>query len=294
MRVTVLHPDAVVAARREAQQALGGDEVFFPEPVLPERTGSTNDDLVGGNPQHLALVGTLEQSSGKGRLNRDWVAPPGACLTYSVNLVVPASLPAEALGWVTVLTAVACAEVVNEVAGRDGAAVKWPNDLILDGKKLAGILARLVPGIDGGPHRVISGIGLNLDQTREELPVGTATSLALQDIAVNPDEILGKLWARIGLVVDQFFAVGGDVLTPLSRLAGKDGRPRSVVQAARETSSTIGAEVRVHLPGGKDLVGTAEDLGADGCLIVRDAHGERQHVHAGDVVHLRRSDGGYV
>lgn len=294
MRVTLLQPAAVVAAREETQQVLGGEQVAFPEPVLPERTGSTNDDLVAGSPEHLALVGTLEQSSGKGRLDRDWVAPPGACLTFSVNLEVPTVLPPDALGWVTVLSAVACAHSVNDLAGRSAAAVKWPNDLIMDGKKLAGILSRLVPGVAGAPHRVVVGIGLNLDQTREELPVGTATSLALQGVTPEPDQILGKLWARIGLVTDEFFAAGGDVLAPLNRLAGSDGKPRSVLQAARETSSTIGAEVRVHLPGGKDLVGTAEDLGADGCLIVRDAHGERHHVHAGDVVHLRRSDGGYV
>ncbi|MGO1319748.1 MAG: biotin--[acetyl-CoA-carboxylase] ligase [Galactobacter sp.] len=294
MRATVLHPAAVVLNRRATQEALGGSDVTFPAPVLPERTGSTNDDLAAGTPEHLALVATLEQSSGKGRLDRDWVAPPGACLTYSINFEAPTSLPADALGWVTVLSAVACAQTVNHVAGRPVAAVKWPNDLILDGKKLAGILARLVPGTAGAPHRVVAGIGLNLDQTREELPVGTATSLALQEITVDPDQILGQLWARTGLVMDEFFAAGGDVLTPLTRLAGEDGSPRSVLQAARETSSTIGAEVRVHLPGGKDLVGIAEDLGADGCLIVRDHHGERQHVHAGDVVHLRRADGGYV
>jgi BirA family biotin operon repressor/biotin-[acetyl-CoA-carboxylase] ligase len=293
-RTTVLDPSAVVAALAAVVDEGGSSSVVFPEPVLPAVTGSTNDDLAASDAGHLALVATLEQRSGKGRLDRDWVAPPGACLTFSVNLVAPLGLSPDALGWITVLTAVACARTVNEVAGREAAAVKWPNDLILDGKKVAGILARLVPGSGSTPHRVVVGVGLNLDQTREELPVGTATSLGLQGIQADPSQLLGRLWAAIGHAADEFFAAGGDVQTPLSSLAGADGSASGLLQAAERTSSTLGSDVRVHLPGGRDLQGTAVALGADGCLVVRDALGQNHHVHAGDVVHLRRSDGGYV
>lgn len=293
-RTTVLDPAAVVAARNAQLSRPGRRHVRFPPPLLPATTGSTNDDLAGLDAAHLAVLATLEQSGGKGRLGRDWVAPPGACLTFSVNLQAPRDLDTEALGWITVLVAIVLAEQVDELAGAAVAGVKWPNDLILDSRKVAGILARMVPGASGRGHRVVVGVGLNLDQSEQELPVPTATSLALAGLGVRPEELLGSLWARIGVVVDDFFAVGGDVHAPLSGLMDRDGAPRSVLQAARDTSSTLGEQVRVHLPGEQELTGTAVDLGADGSLIVRDATGEEHHVHAGDVVHLRRADGGYV
>ncbi|MDR2255459.1 MAG: biotin--[acetyl-CoA-carboxylase] ligase [Arthrobacter sp.] len=287
-RTLVLDAAAVAEARRATP---GADRIVWPAPLLPAQAGSTNEDLValGATAPHLSLVATLDQVAGRGRLDRAWVAPPGACLAMSTLLRAPASVAPDALGWATVLVALVAARTVDALAGERVAGVKWPNDLLVRGSKCAGILARLVPGAPGEGHTVVVGIGVNLDQSREELPVGTATSLALSGLGIGADELLGSLWGQLGVVSDEWFAAGGSVTTPLPSLGGA-----SVLEAARESSSTLGNDVRVHLPGGHELVGVASDLDADGCLMVTDAAGEVHHVHAGDVVHLRRSDGGYA
>lgn len=305
-RVLVLDAEAVATARERAWAAspvrgaadgaagaagAAADEPSWPEPSLPEWTGSTNDDLVALGPQapHLSVVATLDQRSGRGRLDRQWVAPAGAALAMSLLLRPPAAVPVDALGWSTVLVALVAAETVDQLAGRRAAGVKWPNDLLVDGKKAAGILARLVPGQPPHGHTVVVGIGINLSQTRQELPVGTATSLAMAGVTAGADRVLGTLWARLARVSTEWFAANGSVTQALDSLEG-----RSVLEVARATSATLGNEVRVHLPGGRELVGTATDLDSDGCLVVSDALGKAHHVHAGDVVHLRRSDGGYA
>ncbi|WP_158595388.1 biotin--[acetyl-CoA-carboxylase] ligase [Galactobacter caseinivorans] len=296
-RELVLDAAAVTAARDlawAASPAAGGSGTgapAWPEALLPAWTGSTNEDLAALGPQapHLSVVATLDQRSGRGRLDREWVAPAGAALATSLLLRPPAGVPVDALGWATVLVALVAAEAVDQLAGRQAAGVKWPNDLLVDGKKAAGILARLVPGQPPLGNTVVVGIGINLNQTRQELPVGTATSLAMAGIQAAGDQVLGTLWARLAGVSDEWFAANGSVTRPLAALGG-----RSVLEAARSTSATLGNEVRVHLPGGRELVGIATDLDSDGCLVVSDARGEAHHVHAGDVVHLRRSDGGYA
>lgn len=291
-RQLVLDAAAVVSARDAAWAASPArPRVVWPEPSLPEWTGSTNEDLVdlGAQAPHLSVVATLDQRSGRGRLDRTWVAPAGAALATSLLLRPPSDVPVDALGWSTVLVALVAAETVDQLAGRQAAGVKWPNDLLVDGKKAAGILARLVPGQPSHGHTVVVGMGINLNQTRQELPVGTATSLALAGIQAGADQVLGTLWARLAVVTQDWFAERGSVTRPLASLGGC-----SVVEAARATSATLGNEVRVHLPGGRELVGTATDLDSDGCLVVSDAQGQAHHVHAGDVVHLRRSDGGYA
>lgn len=286
--------DAALGAGPSASASDGGWSAplgGWPEPVLKDFTGSTNEDLagLGSSAAHLSVVSTLDQRSGRGRLDRQWVAPAGACLATSLLLRAPAAVPADSLGWSTVLVALVAARTVNELAGREAAHVKWPNDLLVDGKKVAGILARLVPGEPGQGHSVVVGIGINLDQSREELPVGTATSLAMAGIEASAEAVLGTLWARLGRITHEWFEVRGSVTAPLHSLGGE-----SVLEAARRSSATLGNEVRVHLPGGSELVGIAADLDADGCLMVRDGQGEMHHIHAGDVVHLRRSDGGYA
>lgn len=284
-RQRVLDAAAVIAAR----DAVARSRPDWPAPVLPETTGSTNADLARQEgAAHLAVVASLGQQAAKGRLDRDWVAPPGACLGASFLLRPPADVPMDALGFSTVLVALAAARTIERLAGAPAAGIKWPNDLLVQGRKVAGILARLAPSGSRGPE-VVVGIGLNLNQSREELPVGTATSLAMAGIDVAADQVLGTLWGLLADLVDDFFAAGGDVTRPLAALDGV-----GVLAAARAASSTLGSDVRVHLPGGAELVGVAVDLDADGCLVVAEPSGERHHVHAGDVVHLRRSDGGYA
>jgi BirA family biotin operon repressor/biotin-[acetyl-CoA-carboxylase] ligase len=244
--------------------------------VLPS-AGSTNDELImraGGNDPwpSLSVVATDTQTAGRGRRGRAWVAPPGTSLAASV-LLRP-DLPSEALGWIPLLTGLAVARTLA-AAGAD-ARVKWPNDVLLGGRKVCGILAELLPGGAG----VVVGIGINLTLSPDQLPVPTATSLAIEGIALTADEVLAGCLTELRTLVGDLQAAGGDP---------EGSGLRAAVSAACDT---IGRAVRVELPSGEVLLGTAVALGADGRLEVQaDATsgglGKIVSVSAGDVTHLR-------
>jgi BirA family biotin operon repressor/biotin-[acetyl-CoA-carboxylase] ligase len=217
-------------------------------------TGSTNAVVAGraraGEPHGLVVVAE-EQTDGRGRLDRSWVSPPQAGLTFSV-LLRP-SLEPEQLGWVPLWGGLAVAQALREVAEVD-AVLKWPNDVLAGDRKVAGLLAEAV---DGG---VVLGIGLNVTTRRDELPNDQATSLLLEGATVTDRDTLLKAVLRA--------------------LAGVLGDRDAT--SYRALCSTLGREVRVDLPGGTSVQGVAEAVDEQGRLVV-----DGTPYAAGDVVHLR-------
>nr|WP_269770542.1 biotin--[acetyl-CoA-carboxylase] ligase [Brevibacterium yomogidense] len=261
---------------------------MHPAPVIHEwtsETSSTNDRLVallesGVDVPDFAVVGTDHQTAGRGRLDRTWTVPPGRALTCSVPVRVPVGTPASALGWLPVVTGLAVRAALAE-AGVDSQ-LKWPNDVLVDGRKICGILARVVAH-DGG-MTVVVGTGVNVALTAEDLseggvPEGAATSVLLEDGQVDRSALLGSLVGHLRRTVTAVFAEGS---------AFTDG---TTAAEARAAIVTLGAAVRVHLPGGDELVGTAVDLDEHANLLVRpDGVTDPQdtvRVAAGDVVHVR-------
>ncbi|ALU39709.1 hypothetical protein AS188_08030 [Kocuria flava] len=249
--------------------------------VLDE-VGSTNDHLAaaarpagGTDPAaawpDLSLVAAGHQSAGRGRLDRVWTTEPGTALTFSLLLRPAGAVPLPDYPWLTLLMAVSVAEALA-AEGVD-AAVKWPNDVLVDGRKIAGLLAVLVPG---DPPAVVLGAGVNVGQ--DALPVPTATSLR---------RLTGRASPRPQLLVRVLEAF----LPRYRRLCAEPGAaaPGGALHAqVAGRMETLGRAVRAELPGGRPpLVGTAEGLGASGALLVRDAAGTVHEVTAGDVVHLR-------
>jgi len=240
-----------------------------------ERTGSTNADLVAGigadaaQWPHLAVVVTDDQTAGRGRLGRSWTAPPGASLAISVALDVSA-LPPTAIGWIPLLAGVAMADAVAAQLEGHGVRVKWPNDVLVDGLKICGILAEAVPDVGV----VVLGAGVNTAMVQADLPVPTAVSFA----AIGRDADVDRLLADYLTGVRDLFAA--------LVAAGGDAEAAGVRAAVADHCATLGSRVRVSLPGGGILDGVAERLGAGGELIVRTADGETA-VSAGDVVHVR-------
>lgn len=232
------------------------------------------------------VVLTDHQTGGRGRLGRAWTVPDRASLAVSV--AVPVSDPAQA-GWMPLLAGLALARAVAEVTEAAGrpltSRLKWPNDVLLadDGdRKLSGILCELVTS-GGGPAVVVVGTGVNIDQTRDELPVETATSLALAGSHVRREDLLV---AYLDHLTDVLAGAGGH----------GDGRQgsagREAARAAyRSACVTLGLQVRVHLPTGGVAEGTAVAVDDDGGLVVRTAGGLRTFA-AGDVVHVRAAAGG--
>lgn len=238
--------------------------------VLPE-AGSTNDVLTAraGDLPDLAVLVTANQTGGRGRLGRQWVTPPDRALAISV-LLKPVGLPSASFGWFPLLAGLAMSRALGPLVP-GGVQVKWPNDVLIEGDKVCGILAELLPGMSG----IVIGAGVNLSQTREQLPTDTSTSLALAGAAdPDPDAVLSAYLIQLSTVYRDFLAAGGDPV----RSALRD----EVVEACH----TIGRPVRVQLPSGDDLRGTAVGIDGDGRLIVESDAG-RTAVAAGDVTHLR-------
>ena len=234
-------------------------------------------------PAPSALVAE-HQTAGKGRAGRSWRTPARAGLTVSV-LLRP-QVPAESLGWLPLLAGLAVVRTVSD--GGVSAAVKWPNDVLLPAvdttaglglyRKVAGILAEVLSG-PPGQHApaVVLGIGLNVSQSAAELPVPTATSLALAGYP-RPDrtDVLVRLLGEVHAVVRRWEGAGGDAAA-----AG-------LLDEYTAVSATLGTRVRAELPGGSGVVeGDAVGLDASGALIVRRESGDERTVAAGDVWHLR-------
>jgi len=248
--------------------------------VLPE-AGSTNDELRGRAAElpDLAVVVTDNQTAGRGRLGRQWIAPAGRCLAISVLLRprLPAGEPLESsnFGWLPLIAGVAMARALRPlVPGRVG--LKWPNDVQIDGLKVSGLLAELLVSGDA----VVLGAGVNLSLTADELPVPTATSLALSGASLEGD-------ALADAVLSGYLAALRDLYTDFVHL-GADVEASGTLQLVSDYCTTLGQEVRVQLPGGDDLVGIATEIDRAGRLLVRrSSDGAVTAVAAGDVTHLR-------
>jgi BirA family transcriptional regulator, biotin operon repressor / biotin---[acetyl-CoA-carboxylase] ligase len=231
-----------------------------------DETASTNADLLAdpGAPDHSVLVAE-HQSAGRGRLDRDWTSPPRAGLTFSV-LFRPTA-PVATWGWLPLLTGVALHDAIAPLC--PGAALKWPNDLLIGDGKVAGILAQ-TGGAQSDAQAVVIGVGLNVSTTAAELPVPTATSLALAGADVDRTEVLVSVLTALDARYRQWSDARGD--------AGACG----LATAYRAACATLGREVAVTGTDGVVARGVAEDIDSSGRLKVG-----HQVIGAGDVEHLR-------
>jgi BirA family biotin operon repressor/biotin-[acetyl-CoA-carboxylase] ligase len=209
-------------------------------------TGSTNADLLAtaeSRPDRSVLVAD-HQTAGRGRLDRRWDAPPGANLLASLLFHRVPPDPGELSRRVGLAAVDACREVAGVVA-----VLKWPNDVLVGDRKLAGILAQR-----SAAGAVVVGLGLNVRWA----PDGAARLGA----GVAPPEVLRAL------------------------LGAYDRLPDDVAARYRRTLATLGRAVRIELTDGT-VAGTALDVERDGRLVVLDRCGVTHRIDVGDVVHLR-------
>jgi BirA family biotin operon repressor/biotin-[acetyl-CoA-carboxylase] ligase len=251
---------------------VGGDSLWRTVNVLPE-TGSTNAIAAAaareGAPEGL-VVTTEHQVAGRGRLGRTWESPPRSGLAVSVVLR-PDRVPPARWPWLPLLAGVAVRDCVVGSTGVE-ASLKWPNDVLVDGRKLAGILVERVDTPAGAA--AVVGIGINVSLDADELPVPEATSLAMAGAATTDRTVLTvALLRRLEAHYRAWRTVGGDP---------EQGLRDEYVRAC----ATVGQRVRIALPDGSALVGQALGVDSVGRLEV-DADGARRAVGAGDVVHLR-------
>lgn len=242
-------------------------------------TGSTNADLLAaagrGAADHTVLIADT-QTAGRGRRDRQWVSPPGTGLYLSV-LLRPAAVPPARLGTLGMVAGLALRHVATEAGVT--ASLKWPNDLMIDGAKCAGVLSEAAAGT---PPAVVVGIGLNVRPLPEQVPAGpgglAATSLA-EHGATTDRGVLATSWLRAFVELEQAWRVADGDVTRSGLLTGY-----------RDACGTIGRRVRAELPDGVSRTGVAVDLDAGGQLLIKLDDGTVSPISAGDVVHLRDDD----
>ncbi|RAX50658.1 biotin--[acetyl-CoA-carboxylase] ligase [Arthrobacter sp. AQ5-05] len=289
------------AALRRGMAAAGMGELW-----ISEHTGSTNDDLAaranGADLANLSVETTEHQMAGHGRLGRGWQTPARSALATSIYFRPRPGFDSSGLPWLSMLCAAAMVQTLREDASL-AAGLKWPNDVVAEGKKVCGVLAQLVMRPDGPV--VVVGAGLNVSLTAAELPVATAASLGMLGAAtLDRSELLGGYLRRVARLFRTFEAAGGNASgkaryaiapeTPDAGIPVAEAPEATLREVVRSVMVTIGHRVDAHLPNGTVLRGTAIDLDADGSLRVREDDGTVHSVMAGDVKHLRRSDGSYA
>jgi len=227
--------------------------------MVVELTRTTQGDLVQLVRDGKAKVGEVivaeYQTAGRGRLDRSFEADKGTALLFS--FYIQSQRNRDDWGWIPLIAGYSVAKSLQSF----NAVVKWPNDVLINGKKVSGLIAEVVG------EGVVIGIGVNVGMEKNQLPVDTATSLLVEG---------GKEFTRNELICDileefqeQFFQwdQGIDEIQPLYR----------------QLSATIGTLVRVEYPGGASQHGTAAGVSETGALILDDG----THVQSADVIHLR-------
>lgn len=234
-----------------------------------ERTESTQPiarDLADAGAPHGTLVVAEEQEGGRGRLNRPYVSPRGGIWA---TVVLRGPLPASRAPLVSLAAGVAVARAVAEVTGLEPL-LKWPNDVQVGGKKIAGILTELAAE-EQAVHYLLVGTGINANFSADSLPAGIqSTATTLRDAAGAPISRLRLLQAYLREMESLF-----EQLRESSHF---------VVDAWRSLPNTIGRRVRADLWDGS-VHGTAIALLDDGALLIRTDAGDEVRVTAGDVLH---------
>jgi BirA family biotin operon repressor/biotin-[acetyl-CoA-carboxylase] ligase len=237
-----------------------------------EQTGSTNRDLLAkaeGLPEFYVLT-TDFQTAGKGRMDRSWEASPGSSVMASV-LLRPSFTESSGIGWLSLMTALAISQAIAELGASPK--IKWPNDVLVGDKKVSGILAEASADLSC----VVVGFGINVNQTKEQLPVETATSLFVETgSSTDRDQLLAAVIKNLKQLYLELTAASGDATISGLR------------EAILNISATVGQQVSVEFPDRNKAFGKARDIDAAGRLVLETST-ETLTVSAGDVLHLRKA-----
>ncbi|MBZ8132411.1 biotin--[acetyl-CoA-carboxylase] ligase [Afifella sp. IM 167] len=218
-----------------------------------------------GEKPGLAVV-AHHQTAGRGKGERAWFSEPGK--GFALSLLLRPSRPLEEVSQLTLVLGVAVAAAIRRATGVP-AELKWPNDVLVGGRKLCGILCELVTTPEGDTAHVIAGMGINVNLAEADFPpalAATATSLAIE----------------VGHQIDfhrVLSAILEEVETWIGRWEEEGFEP--VRQAWIARSCTIGRELDFDA-GDARLTGIASDLGSDGSLSIRDRSGAIHHFYYGE------------
>lgn len=247
MKPELLNANAIAGALR------GG---YWRVSVIDE-IDSTQNYLRTSIPKVGDVITAEYQSAGRGRLDRTFTAAKSSALLFS--FYVEPKIEIAQLGYLSLLVGSSVAKTINEITGSNNFRCKWPNDIVFGDHKVAGLLAEKFG------NGVIVGIGINVSMNQAELPVPHASSIFLTtEKQIDRNDLLAK------------------ILNDLSPALTKWESGEDVVAFYRETSATLGKNVRVELPGGINIEAIAADIDSTGALHLDNG----QIITVGDVIHL--------
>jgi len=239
--------------------------------AVVQNTGSTQDDMVRLIGEGKAVSGDVLvaefQSAGRGRMQRKFVAEPGSALLFS-SFITPRE-GRGSWGWLPLLSSQAVFAALQSHVGETASlSLKWPNDILLNDKKIAGLLCeRLVSSVGNG---VLIGIGINVSMSSEQLPTPLASSLQIEGYgAIDREDLLVSVLQKMTVY--------------LQRWSSDD---QNLVSDYRQVSSTVGTRVRVEKPGGIIIQSRAVDVEKSGSLILENG----EVISVGDVIHLHADE----
>ena len=222
-----------------------------------EEIDSTQNYLRTSNPKSGDLITAEYQSAGRGRLDRKFDAEKSSALLFSFYFEPENEV--KNLGYLTLLVGASVTETLNEITNNNNFKCKWPNDVLFNQKKVAGLLAEKTSS------GVIVGVGINVSTSKEALPVAHATSIFLAtDIQINRNELLAKILMNLQRDLQEW-------------QSGID-----LTSKYRSLSATIGSQVRIALPDGSSVEAKAVDIDETGSLHLDNG----QLITVGDVIHL--------
>lgn len=261
-------PDALIRSLVDGPSIVSGVEY---EP----RMASTNiraAEVARRGADEGYLVVADHQTAGRGRMGRRWEAPPGSSLL--VSLVLRPTVAPRLVALVPLLAGLAVAEVVDGYCPDHSVGLKWPNDLLVDEAKVAGILLERVADASsgGGDTPVVVGLGVNVDW---------------RGVEREGSEPRWSLAEAVGGAVDRWRVLAGVVGVLSRRYDDWQVDPTGFLPAYRERCETIGRRVRIDVPKGRVVTGQATGVGDDGRLLVASDTGETEQLAAGDVTHVR-------
>jgi len=227
-----------------------------------EVTGSTQDDLFELASSATALPKTIlaseYQTRGRGRLDRTFEAAPNSALTFSIYIEPKADI--EEWSFLTLLAGLSVHEALHSLDPQTVVGIKWPNDLLIGEKKFVGMIAQATK------KGVVLGIGINVGMSAAELPVESATSLALEEFSqLDRNVILAAIINHFEINLEMW------------------ENDQSFLSEYKSASVTIGSDVEVTIPGGAVIRSKAIGISDTGALLLENG----SEVTVGDVVHLR-------
>jgi len=263
-------PDLMVSD--EIKKDLGTD-ILGNQIISLVETTSTNDIAIGlatKDAKEGTMVIAESQTKGRGRRRRKWLSPIGTSILASL-ILRPQIMPHEAYG-ITLISAAAVAQAIRKITALP-AQIKWPNDVIVRGKKVSGVLTEMRTG-NGTVKFFVVGLGVTVNISQNRLP------LEIRDIATSLSIELGHHVSRIALVQE--------ILRQLEDryLLIKKGKVTDLIEEWKRLSATIGALVEVHLSR-RIIKGQALDIDETGALVIQPKCGQIQRITPDEAIRVR-------